>query len=470
MPSISRIVLRFAILIALTVAPVPAQTQSFDIAGFTPPQGWKVEWPQGKVAMTHIDQSARTYCMLGLYASTPSSGNPDSDFAREWDQIVRNGFSAGAAPRPASGRTRHGLSYREGGAGVGKGASYAHLIVFAAGNRSLTVLALATDRAAFGARQAAIQGFLDSLRLPAASSPGVIPPGREGTRAPVSRFTYQIPAGWSRAESGGTVTLARVVDLGFGVKRDYRLVILPLERIAGTALETYHALWRRVIGGIFLSRTHPLPLRVRLPGGAALFYDGDSMRLRQNNSEVDGFLYAALDGVMVAPVLGFFSGWDDELDRALRQFFHSFRLPGGPGQPEPLFSPLEIAGVWRSSSSTLANWVDAFGNYRGDASVATGETLTIRPDGFYESQFAAISSGSRLRQHDVGRFRVEDDVLVLSPNNPGQKQSRYRITGAGRSADGRGSFLLLGVTRDDFPFLSAGSKRPRAGDLYVSVR
>ena len=31
-------------------------------------------------------------------------------------------------------------------------------------------------------------------------------------------------------------------------------------------------------------------------------------------------------------------------------------------------------------------------------------------------------------------------------------------------------FLLLGITRNDFPMLSAGSTRPGAGDLYVSVR
>jgi hypothetical protein len=127
--------------------------------------------------------------------------------------------------------------------------------------------------------------------------------------------------------------------------------------------------------------------------------------------------------------------------------------------------------VWRSSSSTLANWVDVYGNYRGDASVATGETLTIRASGEYESQFAAIKGGGgRMRQHDVGRFSLEDDMLVLRPNNPGGSGSRYRITGVGRSADGRASFLLLGITRDDFPKLSAGSKRPGAGDLYVSAR
>ena len=185
---------------------------------------------------------------------------------------------------------------------------------------------------------------------------------------------------------------------------------------------------------------------------------------------MDGFVYVVLGGGTAVPLIATYSGWDAELDRALRQFFDSVRLPGAAGQATPLFTGEEIAGVWRSSSSTLANWVDAAGNYRGDASVATGETLTIKADGTYESQFAAITGANRMRQHDVGRYTIEDDFLVLRPETPGRQQSRQRITGVGRSTDGRGSLLLLGITRDDFPILSAGSTRPGAGDLYVSVR
>ena len=473
MRHVSLVRLLFVTLVAGAPVPLLAQSQIYDIATFTPPRGWRAEHRQNSVTFTDIDQAARTFCILAVYASTPASGNPDNDFARAWDALVRSDFSAGSAPSPAAGRTLSGLSFLEGGSGVtqGRDRSFAHLMVFSAEGRTLRVLIVATDRAALTARHAAIQAFLDSLGiasrppggLPADHGP-VVPP-----RGSVSRMTYQIPSGWSRTDSNGTVILARVVDLGWGLKQDFRLVILPTERTSGTALQTYQTLWRRFVGAIFNSEAQPLPLRVRLSSGAALLYDGDTMRLRQNNATLDGFLYAVTDGETVAPVMGYFNGWDDALDRALRQFFDSVQLPGR-GQPQPLFTPQEIAGVWRSSSSALANWVDAAGNYRGDASVATGETMTIRPDGAYESWFAAVSSGSRMRQHDVGSFRIEDDFLVLRPNDPAQRQSRYRITGVGKSADGRGSFLLLGMTRDDFPALSAGSKRPRAGDLYVGGR
>jgi hypothetical protein len=75
------------------------------------------------------------------------------------------------------------------------------------------------------------------------------------------------------------------------------------------------------------------------------------LRVRQNNAPLDGgFLYAVFDVDSAFPVMGFFNGWDQSLDRALRQFLDSIRLPGGGGQPAPLFAPQEIAGLGKSSS------------------------------------------------------------------------------------------------------------------------
>ena len=147
------------------------------------------------------------------------------------------------------------------------------------------------------------------------------------------------------------------------------------------------------------------------------------------------FLYVVVGGGNAVPLIATYSGWDAELDRALKQLFDSVRFPGVTGHVAPLFTRDEIAGVWRSSSTTLAKWVDAVGNYRGDASVATGESMTIRADGTYESQFAAINGANRMRQHDVGRYTIEDDFLVMRPEEPGRAESRQRITGVGKSSE-----------------------------------
>jgi hypothetical protein len=307
-------------------------------------------------------------------------------------------------------------------------------MVFSAGARNFSVLIVATDRAALGRRQATIQAFLDSLRVTA--QPGGVPgrampaskePSTTGRPlSPATRFIFDVPAGWNRTEISGLVTLVRVEDLGFGKKNEFRIISLAPERSAGNPIESFQALWNKHVAGVFVTSMHPLPVRVRLRTGATLLYDGNTMRLRQNNAEVTGFLYAVVDGDMIAPFLGVFTGWDQALDRALRPFFDSVRIPGGTGQAKPLFARQELVGVWRSSSTSLANWVDTAGNYRGDASVATGDTLTLRADGTYQSQFAAIGGGRTMRQNDTGTFDVEDDFLVLRPGAPGQGITRCR--------------------------------------------
>jgi hypothetical protein len=153
------------LLLAAVASPTLAQTETFDLASFTPPAGWKVSQNQTAITYTAIDQATRTYCMFGVYTGTPSSGDAMRDFAGEWESIVRHGFVAGVAPTPAAGRIASGLTYLEGGANVKQqGApSYAHLMVFSAGARNFSVLIVATDRAALGRRQATIQAFLDSI-------------------------------------------------------------------------------------------------------------------------------------------------------------------------------------------------------------------------------------------------------------------------------------------------------------------
>ncbi len=246
------------------------------------------------------------------------------------------------------------------------------------------------------------------------------------------------------------------------------LLVFPAERVQGAPVQTFMTLWKRLIEPVFDSSLRPLPLRVRLRNGATLLYDGDTNAvLRQNNSQMGAFLYMATDGGTAVPIVGIYTGWGEDLKRGLDAFFGSLRI-GSAGKAAPLFTLEEIAGTWRSSSSVLGQWVDAYGNYRGDASIATRETMTIRADGTCESHFAAIGGGrGTMRQHDTGRCSVEDDLLVF-PSAGGSR--RYRITGVGRSADAKAGFLLLGITRDDYPDLHAGSKQPGSGNLYVTVR
>ena len=94
--AVLRLLLLLVATLTATVVCLPAQTQTYDIATFSPPSGWKVERRQNSLVFTDIDETAKTYCILGLYASRAESGSSRDDFVQEWEALVRRGFSAGA--------------------------------------------------------------------------------------------------------------------------------------------------------------------------------------------------------------------------------------------------------------------------------------------------------------------------------------------------------------------------------------
>lgn len=141
---------------------------TFDVATFTPPSGWQAQTSPTYVSYSHIDQAAKNFCMIAVYNSRVSSGDPAREFATEWKEIVQAGFTAGPAPRASAGEMPSRLRFVEGAAMARSGANpvLVELITFgAAGNRVASVLIVATDRKAFDARGPAIRDFLESLRF-----------------------------------------------------------------------------------------------------------------------------------------------------------------------------------------------------------------------------------------------------------------------------------------------------------------
>lgn len=66
-----------------------AQTsETFDIATFQSPHGWKKQNKDGAVIFNTSNQQKGTYAMITLYESGESSGNAKSDFEGDWQQFI----------------------------------------------------------------------------------------------------------------------------------------------------------------------------------------------------------------------------------------------------------------------------------------------------------------------------------------------------------------------------------------------
>jgi hypothetical protein len=67
---------------------VAAQTEQLGLVQYTPPKGWTKSAKEHAVVFSDINQAAGRFCFITLYSAGPSTGNPPSDFVREWTAHV----------------------------------------------------------------------------------------------------------------------------------------------------------------------------------------------------------------------------------------------------------------------------------------------------------------------------------------------------------------------------------------------
>jgi hypothetical protein len=97
----SKIILAlFATLILGLLIPSRAfcQTEKLGIVHYTPPKGMTKTPKENIVAFSEYNQTTGKYCIITLYGATPGTGNPTTDFTREWKNLVVKNMKAEANP------------------------------------------------------------------------------------------------------------------------------------------------------------------------------------------------------------------------------------------------------------------------------------------------------------------------------------------------------------------------------------
>jgi hypothetical protein len=85
----------FAITAALTL---PAQKQSFDIATFIAPQGWKKQNTGAAIQFTKEDAVKGTYCIITLMKAAPAGNNSKENFNAAWESVVKQMVTVSLPP------------------------------------------------------------------------------------------------------------------------------------------------------------------------------------------------------------------------------------------------------------------------------------------------------------------------------------------------------------------------------------
>ena len=85
-----------------------SQTETFDIATYTPPKDFKKDSKPGVVNYTNVNTTTGGFCVIAMYASTASTGDAQKDFNKEWKELVVNPYKAEANPKTETQTTAEG--------------------------------------------------------------------------------------------------------------------------------------------------------------------------------------------------------------------------------------------------------------------------------------------------------------------------------------------------------------------------
>ena len=124
------------------------QTEKLGIVKYTPPKGMNKLPKENVVAFSELNPTTGTYCIITLYGATPGTGNPTSDFTREWTNLVVNPMKAEANPKTDT-QAGDGWTAISGGAAVESeaGKAVGFLTVISGFGRTVSILAVFNDPA-----------------------------------------------------------------------------------------------------------------------------------------------------------------------------------------------------------------------------------------------------------------------------------------------------------------------------------
>lgn len=191
------------------------QTEKLGMVKYTAPPGWiKTQIQENVIAFVALNQTKGKSCIITLNGAAPGTGNPHSDFAKEWNNLVAQNMKAEADPQPAAEPPADGWTTIAGGAGVdiqgSKGLAF--LTVFSGFGKTVSVLGVLDDQLCVPQLNAFVSGIkmdkTGAVTPPAAMQNNRAPVlnGQPGQPGSFGSMRYTAPAGWSEQKfSDGVV-------------------------------------------------------------------------------------------------------------------------------------------------------------------------------------------------------------------------------------------------------------------------
>jgi len=145
-----------------------SQIEKLGIVKYTSPNGMTKLPKENTVAFSAMNQTTGKYCIITLYGATPGTGNPTSDFRREWNNLVVKQMKA--EPNPTTETTAaDGWTATAGGSEVDSdlGKAVGFLTVISGFGRTVSILAIFNDPAYV--KQ--VDSFIAAIEMDKANAP-----------------------------------------------------------------------------------------------------------------------------------------------------------------------------------------------------------------------------------------------------------------------------------------------------------
>lgn len=139
---------------------------------YTPPNGWTKNAKDHAIVFSQIDQKAGKFCLITLYASSPSEGSPQKDFAREWKTRVVEPWGGEANPKTVT-EPDNGWTAVAGGTQIDfqGNKAYAFLTVISGFGKTVSVLGILNDDLYLTPLQAFVEGMQVDKTVAASPAP-----------------------------------------------------------------------------------------------------------------------------------------------------------------------------------------------------------------------------------------------------------------------------------------------------------
>lgn len=152
-----------SMLLFLCATKLLSQQETFDLATFTPPKGWKRSATENIVTYSLTNKQNNSWCQIGIVKSTLSKGSIDKDFESEWQSLVVANYKPAAAPESEAAHEADGWKIKAGGSNFifNNSTALALLTTMSGFNRCVSIVATTNNQEYLQQ----IESFLSSVNL-----------------------------------------------------------------------------------------------------------------------------------------------------------------------------------------------------------------------------------------------------------------------------------------------------------------